>query len=165
MTRCLSRRVSRRLRDSKGNVLIEAAVVTPLLLLLTFGIVDFASFFYVNLALENGVSQATRFAVTGDVMEDPNHPGTQLSREESIKAAMRLATPTLTISDADFTFTHLPPGGTAWVSGTGGPGDVGRVTINHTFTFLTPLVRPFFTNGQAIVRVESAMKNEAARNQ
>jgi hypothetical protein len=127
--------------------------------------VDFAAFFYVDLALENGVSQATRFAVTGSLMDDPAHPGTQLSPEESIKAAMRLATPTLTIDDAEFTFTHLVAGGTSWLSGAGGPGDVGRVTINHTFTFLTPLVRPFFTGGRAIVRVESAMKNEAARNQ
>jgi hypothetical protein len=165
MTRCSSRRVSRRLRDSTGSALLEAALVTPLLLLLTFGIVDFASFYYVDLALENGVSQATRFAVTGSLMDDPDHPGTPLSPEASIKAAMRLATPTLTITDAEFTFTHLVPGGTSWVSGAGGPGDVGRVTINHTFTFLTPLVRPFFANGQAVVRVESSMKNEAARNQ
>lgn len=132
MTGFLSRRMLRRLRDSKGNTLLEAAVVTPLLLLLTFGIVDFASLFYVYLALENGASQATRFAVTGNSMDDPNSPGSQLSREESIKLAMRQATPTLTITDANFTFTHLPQGGSSWVSGAGGPGDVGRVTIDYT---------------------------------
>ena len=41
--------------------------MTPLLLLLTFSIVDFAALFYVYLALENGASQATRYAVTGQV--------------------------------------------------------------------------------------------------
>jgi hypothetical protein len=25
---------------------------------------------------------------------------------------------------------------------------------------MTPLIRPFFTNGQLVIRVESAMKNE-----
>ena len=55
----------RRLGDSKGANLVEAAIVTPLLLLLTLGIVDFAAMFYCYLALEHGVSQATRYAVTG----------------------------------------------------------------------------------------------------
>ena len=45
--------------------MLEAAIITPLLLLLTFSIVDFGALFYVYLALENGVSQATRYGVTG----------------------------------------------------------------------------------------------------
>ena len=51
----LSHRVVRRLRDTRGGSLVEAALITPLLLMLTFGIIDFASMFYVYLALENGV--------------------------------------------------------------------------------------------------------------
>lgn len=62
MTRRVSHRVFRRLKDSKGTSLVEAALITPLLLLLTFGICEFASLFYVYLALENGVSQASRLA-------------------------------------------------------------------------------------------------------
>ena len=84
----------RRLGDSKGANLVEAAIITPLLLLLTFAIVDFAAMFYCYLALEHGVSQATRFAVTGQEM---SAGGTPIGREASIKAAMREATPTLTI--------------------------------------------------------------------
>ena len=53
--------------------MVELALTLPLLFLLTFSIVDFASLFYVYLALENGVSQAGRFGVTGNVAarEDP----------------------------------------------------------------------------------------------
>ena len=58
------------------------ALVLPLLFLLTFSIVDFASLFYVYLALENGVSQAARFGVTGNVTGE-------LTREDSIREAMR----------------------------------------------------------------------------
>ena len=65
MTRYFPRLSRKRLRDCKGNTLVEAAVLTPLLLLLTFSIMDFASLFYVYLALENGVSQASRYGVTG----------------------------------------------------------------------------------------------------
>ena len=101
MTRSLSsRRLFRRLRDTSGNTMIEAAMITPLVLLLTFGIMEFATMFYVYLALENGVSQATRYGVTGQLKDDPMNPGTPLNRTESMKLAMRQATPTLTIPDA-----------------------------------------------------------------
>ncbi len=153
MRRHLSHRIVRRLRDSKGANLVEAALITPLLLLMTFSMIDFASLFYVYLALENGVSQASRYAVTGNVM------GTQ-TREESIKSAMRNATPTLTITDPMFTFSHLPPGATVWSTGIGGPEDVGRVTVNYNVTLMTPLVSRFFTGGQINLTVDSAMKNE-----
>jgi Flp pilus assembly protein TadG len=133
---------------------VEAAIITPLLLLLTFSIVDFGALLYIYLSLESGVSQATRFAVTG-----AETPG--MTREEAIRAAMRQATPTLTLPDTAFTFSFMPPGATSWSSGPGGPGDIGRVTVNYTWNIMTPLIRPFFTGGQINMRVESAMKNEA----
>jgi hypothetical protein len=148
------------LRDARGNSLIETAIVLPLLLLVTFGIVDFASLFYAYVALENGVSQATRFAITGNQLDDPANPGTPLSREEAIKLTMREATPTLTIPDSSFTFEHLPPGGSTWVAGAGGPGDVEKVSVTYTWSLLTPVIRPFFPNGQITLEVDSAMKDE-----
>lgn len=153
-------RLFRRLKDSTGATLLEAAIVTPLLLLLTFSIADFGSLFYVYLALENGVSQATRYAVTGNLMNDPANPGSKLSRPDSIKAAMRSATPTLSIPDGAFSFQHFPRGGTAWLNGTGGPDEIEKVTINYNWTLLTPLLRPFFTGGKLKFSVESTMKNE-----
>jgi Flp pilus assembly protein TadG len=140
--------------------MVEAAIATPLILLVTFAIVDFGSMFYCWLALESGVSQATRFAVTGNAMDDPDNPGTPLSREASIKAAMRQATPTLTIPDSAFSFQHLAPGATAWAGGAGGPADIEKVTVQYTWDLMTPLLRPFFTNGEITIRVESTMKNE-----
>ncbi len=148
------RRVRERLADSTGTSLVEAALITPLLLLVTFGIVDFASLFYVHLALENGVSQATRFGVTGVEIAG-------LTREESIMAAMRDATPTLTIEDDMFAFSHMPPGANVWVGGAGGANDIDKVTVNYSWTLMTPLVRSFFDGGKITLIVESAMKNEA----
>ena len=104
--------------------MIEAAIMTPLLLLLTFSIVDFACLFYVYLALENGASQATRYAVTGQVVSGQ-------TREQWIKTAMRQATPTLTLDDNMFSFSHLPPGGATWLSGTGAENDIGKVTVAY----------------------------------
>lgn len=150
-----------RLRNEHGSTIVEAAIITPLLLLLTFSVVDFASMFYVYLALENGVSQATRYGVTGQLKDDPANPGFPLSRTASIKAAMRQATPTLTIPDSAFTFAHRPPGGSAWLGGTGAPGDIEKVSVQYTWKFYDPLLRPFFASGQVTLKVDSAMKNEA----
>ena len=154
MTRHLSRWVFKRLGESRGATLVEAAIITPLLLLLTFSIVDFGALFYVYLALENGVSQATRYAVTGNTIAG-------MTREDTIRSTMRDATPTLSIPDGAFSFSHMAVGGTSFVPGVGGPGEVEKVTVDYTWTILTPVLRPFFTNGQIHYRVESVMKNES----
>jgi Flp pilus assembly protein TadG len=145
--------MTRLIRNCRGATLVEAAIMTPILLLLTFSIVDFAGLFYVYLAIENGASQATRYAVTGQIVSGQ-------TREDSIKAAMRDATPTLTLEDDMFTFSHMRPGTSVWVSGTGAEGDIGRLTVTYPWNLMTPVIRPFFTNGQLVIRVESAMKNE-----
>jgi Flp pilus assembly protein TadG len=149
----MTRRLIAFVRDARGATLVEAAIMTPLLLLLTFSIVDFASMFYCYLSLESGVSQATRFAVTGATIGGG-------SREDSIKAAMRSATPTLTIPDGAFSFSHMPAAGGSFTSGVGGAGDVDRVTINYDWEIMTPLIRPFFPGGKVHFVVESTMKNE-----
>jgi Flp pilus assembly protein TadG len=150
-------RVRRWLRDTSGANLAEAAVITPVLAFMTFAIVDFAMLFYAYLALENGVSVATRYAVTGQQVAGQ-------TREQSIMAAMRDATPTLTIADGAFTFSHLPVGGAAWVAGAGGPNEIGKVTVDYSWTFLTPLIGQLFPGGSLSIRVESAMKNEGRFN-
>ena len=150
------RRLSIRLRDARGANLVEAALLTPLLLFITFAIIEFGALFWVYLALENGVSQASRYAVTGQAI-------TGQSREYSIRMAMRNATRTLTLPDEAFTFSHLPatpPGATEWVAGVGGPSDIDKVRVTYTWNLYTPLVRPFFNNGRITFVVESAMKNE-----
>jgi Flp pilus assembly protein TadG len=162
MRRYLSKRFARIVRDCGGTNLLEAAIMTPLMLLLTFSVVDFASLFYVYLALENGISQATRYAVTGRQADDPSNPGTPLSRPETIKLIMRQQTPTITLDDSVFSFNHMPAGGSSWSAGVGGPGDIEKVTVDYTWNIMTPLLRPFFTNGQIHFTVDSAMRNEGA---
>ena len=161
MTRRISRRLIGLLRDCAGTNMIEAAIITPLMLLLTFSVVDFASLFYVYLSLENGVSQATRFAVTGQTMANPNDPSTQLNRAESIKLAMRQSTPTITLNDSAFSFSHMSPPAGAWSAGVGGPNDIEKVTVDLDWDLMTPLIRPFFTNGRIHFTVASSMKNES----
>ena len=134
--------------------MVEAAIVMPLVLLVTFSVAEYGAIFYVNLALQNGVSQATRYAITGQLRPGEDRTG-------SIRAAMREATPTLTIPDTAFTFQHLPPGGGGWVGGTGGPDAIEKITVVFEWPIMTPLMRPFFDDDVVHFRVESAMKNES----
>ncbi len=137
--------------------MLEAALVTPLLLLVTFSIFEFATILYCHLALQNGAAQATRFAVTGSVTGS-------MSRVDSIKDAFRRATPTLTVPDSGFTFSHLAVGGSSFVGGTGGPSEVERLTVSYEWRLMTPLLRPFFSGGKINLRAESTMKNEGTAN-
>jgi hypothetical protein len=150
-----SRTLRRRRFGERGANLVEAAIIMPLLLLLTFSIVEFGALFYVYLTLQNGVSQATRYAITGQ-----QNPGQ--SRAESIMQAMQDATPTLSLDDAMFSFEHLPPGGNNWVGGVGAPSDIEKVTVRYTWDLMTPLMKPFFTDGSITFEVEAAMRNEPA---
>ena len=153
MVRLRSGRLARLAKESRGANIVEMALVMPLLFLLTFSIVDFGSLFYAYLALENGVSQAARYGVTGNTLAGE-------SREESIRDAMRKATPTLTLEDGDFTFSHLTPGAAAWQPGSGNPGDVSKVQVTHGWKLMTPFIREFFAGNMVTIKVESAMLNE-----
>lgn len=148
-----SRIVLRRLKRDEGTNLVEAALLLPLLLFLTFAIIEFAAVFFVYLSLEYGVSEATRYGVTGAQM--PN-----LSREDSMRAVLRQATPVITLADNEITFSHLQRGGSAWLAGAGGPNEIVKIQVDHTWNIITPLLRPMFTNGRIPLRVNSAMKNE-----
>jgi hypothetical protein len=155
--RLRSKHSLKRWESARGQNLVEAALIVPIFLLLTFGLIDFGTTFYIYLALENGVSQATRYAVTGQQMDDPANPtGPKLPRDVSIKMAMRQATPTLNIPDSAFSFYNI----TKTIADSGGPGDVIRVQVNYSVNLFTPLLRQFFTNGQLNLSVSSIMKNE-----
>jgi hypothetical protein len=149
MSRCHPLRLGRRLQNEKGQSMIEAAIMLPVLLLITFAIIDFGLLFSVNLALESGVSQAARYGMTGQTQGG-------LSREDSILAALRQATPILNLDEADIQFSHLVGGG--WASGVGGPGSIQRISVTYTHRVL--VLTPFFPNGQIELRAESTMKNE-----
>ena len=149
MTRYFKDRLRKRHRGAKGQSLIEMALVMPILMLVTFSIVDFGVLFYTHLSLESAVSQAVRYGITGGAIQG-------MSRQESMKSVLRRSAPTLTIDDNDISFSRLAGGN--WVAGLGGPGDVERLSIDYTHKVL--ILAPFFANGQINLHAESAMKNE-----
>jgi Flp pilus assembly protein TadG len=143
-------------RRTRGSSLAEAAIVFPLVVLVTCALVEFISILHAYLALENGVSQATRYAVTGQTMTDPSNPAKNLPRDQAIIAALRRATPTVAIADSDVTFFDVSQN----TSGVGGPNDLIRVTVIHAWPLLTPVLRPVFPSGNVLLKASATMKNE-----
>jgi Flp pilus assembly protein TadG len=144
------------MRSRRGAALAEAGIIISLLVVLVFSIVDLAGLLWTFLALQNGINQATRFAVTGNVMPDPGNPSATLTREQSIRQAMRQATPGFTIGDGDVTFFNVSDN----TPGTGGPNQIIRVTVVHAWRLFTPFLRPVFDHGLVTLRVSATMANE-----
>jgi len=124
-------------------------------MLLSLSVVEAAMLFFAYLTLQNGVTAATRFGVTGQDPNDDDHP---TRHEDSIMRVMRDATG-LKLEDGEFTFYDI----TTQSSGTGGPNDIIQVTVTHPM--LLPMVWPLVGNGGVItLRVSAMMRNEPSPN-
>ena len=129
-------------------------------MLLTFSVVDAGLLFFAYLTLQNGVTEATRFAITGQQADDPSNPGNKLPRDETFMRMLTASTPGLTIEKKDVHFYDVTTK-TDLGQGMGEPKDVIRVTVEHQWQMLSPLLWPFVGNkGQFILRVSATMKNE-----
>ena len=138
------------LRSSRGQAFVETAICVLLLVMCTFTIVDFGRFFWSLLTVQNGVTQGTRFAVTNRLVGG-------LDRDASIRKAIRDATPGFALGDDDIVFYNASKGAT----GSGGPRDTIRVTVEQDFQFLTPVVADLFGDrGMIRFRASSTMQNE-----
>ena len=144
-------------RRTPGQALVETAIGIVLLVLLSLSVVEAAMLFFAYLTLQNGVTAATRFGVTGQDPNDDDHP---TRHEDSIKRVMRDATG-LTLEDGEFTFYDI----TTQSSGTGGPDDIIQVTVKHPLQLISPMVWPLVGNGGVItLSVSATMRNEPSPN-
>jgi Flp pilus assembly protein TadG len=141
------------MEDEQGANLVEAAFILPLILLVICSLMEFSGVLYTRMALQNGVSQATRFAITRAIL-------TGKSREESIKAVLRRRTPRITLDDSNIAFSHRLPGGRTWDAGTGPPRSIERLTVTYKWHVMTPVMARFFPADGITIVAESAMKNE-----
>lgn len=89
MIRRLQSRQRRQRQPERGAALVEMALVTPLLLLLLFGIIEFAWVFSSNLDVRHGAREGARLAAvnypTGPVSSSPP-PRTDADRTALITA-------------------------------------------------------------------------------
>lgn len=134
------------LRSTRGQAIVESGIAMIILLACIFAVMDSGMMLYTYLTLENAVSEATRFAVT-------NQTTGGLSRLESVKSVMRQSCPGVTISDGEFTFQNITDG----TADIGGPNDVIRITVQHPYTLVMPLL---VYSGAFRITVSATMMNE-----
>jgi Flp pilus assembly protein TadG len=149
-----ARRIQSRRRRFAGQTIIETALVVPLFFLLVFAVVDFGRLFYVQMSLQDAVRQAGRFASTGNHLPDPNNPGQNLTRVQSIIQQAIAQNPGLTFTNIKISSVYGGAGNA------GGPGDTVTISLTTALKLLTPVIAPFFQDGTYTFVVSVSFKNE-----
>jgi hypothetical protein len=144
---CFGRATGRLLRGSHGSGLVEFALVLPLLLSLIFGIFEFGRMGFSRLTARHAVAEATRYAVTGRHMTDPD-TGEPVARAESIRRVVRASVGPLAIADS---ILIDPPDG-------GGPDEIVTVSVAFTYRYFLPGLQEVLPPVDFNIR--TAMKNE-----
>lgn len=141
-------------RSAEGQSIVEFAVVFMLFIFLVLGVLDFGHLFFVKMNVQNAVQEAARFASTGNHLPDPNNPGNNLSRVDSITAALERAS--LGADITNIQISSLDGGkGSA-----GGPGDTVTIAVTASTPLLTPLIGRLFPNGRYTFTSSVTTKNE-----
>ncbi|MFM0007969.1 MULTISPECIES: TadE/TadG family type IV pilus assembly protein [Paraburkholderia] len=166
-TFCAEARAGKRrpARKQRGVATVEFALVAPLLFLLLCIAMDLGIALWVNLTMQYAVREGARYSVTGQTNLDPNATNQQryLAVVQEIKNSSMglysLVSPSyvITINGASQTYNTQ----TSYSTGMfGNPGDIVVLQINCIWPLLTPLVKPFFPNGNFGFSVAATMRNE-----
>ena len=107
----------KRLRPDSGEALVEMALVLPILLVLSLGMLDFGRAFHAKSILEQAAREGARVAV----VTSPLDPGPAQARVQAVLAAAGITgAPAATVSGVDPN-THMV-----------------SVTVTYNFQFVTP---------------------------
>ena len=142
--------------DVRGESLVEFALVSTMLFLLMFCIIDFGRLFYTKSTLESAMREAGRFAVTGRHLQNPINPSQTMSRVDSIiytakKYAMGIDISNIKISS--------PQGGPTRPAG--GPRETCVISLSSNLKLITPFAAKYFgTNGVYTFTVSTTFLNE-----
>jgi Flp pilus assembly protein TadG len=136
----------------RGQSAVEFLMALPLVLLLLAGIFEFGKHFYTRLTLRNAVSEAARFAVTGQNLID-QQTGQPMSRSTSIVQVIVDKAADLNVDVTGISLS--PPDG-------GGPGEIVQIDATYRYTFTLAPISRLFGNGFVDFTVSTAVMNEPA---
>jgi Flp pilus assembly protein TadG len=141
-------------RARAGQTVTEFALVAPIFFLVIFGLMDLGRVYCAQVNLQSAAQEAGRFASTGNHLNDPNHPGTNLSRVDSIIQTAKAAVFGGYISSVQVSSLNGGAGSA------GGPQDTVTVLITSKLPLMTPMVGRFFPSGVCILTSTATFKNE-----
>lgn len=133
----------------RGQSAVEFVLAIPIVLFVLAGIVEFGRHYHARLTLKHAVSEAARFAVTGQVLSDST--GAAMTRAESIAETIRDRAAGLDVLVSDLTIT--PADG-------GGPGEVVTIAATYRFQFVLPPIKQLFPQGYVDFSSATSVLNE-----
>jgi hypothetical protein len=134
------------------------ALVSSIVMMLMSGVFDLANYFQTRSRIQFAVSQSARFAVTGNQVDDPNDPGSLLSREDSIIHMLQKVSG-IGFDSSQVTILTVEPDGSL-TPGVGGPGDIVLVRVSYDLRVVTPGLNKIFDTGWAPIRCSTRYRNE-----
>jgi len=144
----------------RGASVVEFAIVAPILIFLLAAIVDICTLFWVNLTMQYAVREGARYAVTGrtDLDSNPSNDKRYHAVVEEIKKnSMGLFD---TVEPRINNINYGDPN--AYNDGMfGKAGEIFVLRIDCSWPLMTPILRPFFTDGKYQFSVAATMRNEA----
>jgi len=152
------------INNTKGQTMVEFALIGILLLGLVFAVVDFGTMLYVNLTLQHAVREGARYAITGS---SDGSCGTVRSC-----AMAKIKSSSIGLCDKNtctITFYSLQSGSPVELptdpsdpgsSVIGGSKELIAIKVAYSWPLLTPIVKPFFPNGKYNFTVGATMRNE-----
>ena len=146
-------------RTQHGAVIVEVALAVIVLITFISATFDFAHMHYARSSLQHAVSQATRFAITGSAIKDPNDGTKKLSREASILHLVEKISGISDFEKDDVKIYVVQPNGSL-VAGAGGPGDVVMVRATYRIDIITPGLASLFPQGQYAFTCSTRFRNE-----
>lgn len=130
------------LRSRRGNAILEAALVLPILLLLAFGTVEFGYYFYVRNNLQGAAREGARAAIVPS------------ATNSDVNTAVANAMSTYGLQNSGYTITLSPSDVSGASSGT-------AITVTVQCTWGTVGIRPLqlistskILTGRAVMRRE-----------
>jgi Flp pilus assembly protein TadG len=139
-----------------GNAMVEFALVLPLFLLLTFGVLDFGRLFWTQETLSYALREAGRYAVTGQHMTSTN--GTTETRVQSIINIAKQYSAGIDVSQITVNTLNPSTGGVT-TNYAGGKNETVVISLTTGLKLLTP-VGMYFPNNTYTFTTSVAFRNE-----
>ena len=127
----LRRRLRRGRRDERGQSLVEFVLALPILLVIVFGIIEFASAWRTYQIVTNVAREGARFAVL---------PGTMIDQDVRDRIDSLLVQSGLSLGNRTITLTCEGSAGLCAAPLGTGKADEVRVDYQHTFVVLGPVL-------------------------
>ncbi len=166
--RTFSKRFKTLCQNNSGIAAVEVGITMLPFLLVVFGTAEFGWYFLHTHTMNTAVSEGVRVGATGAVLDDPDNPGTPLSREDSIKKAIQdRVDGVMVIDPANIHIFEVVEGD--WsdpadpaVAADGGSGAFMRVRVTYNHEFFTDFVGGFFEGGNGFRPIisEATFRNE-----